>query len=89
MFGGNPKMLFIFFFPKLAKLFPNWSGYNELLNTQKPIRKLFNDTIEEHEKTLQNEHPRDFIDAFLQEVKATDDVNSSFHKSKLGFYILA
>ena len=68
-------------------MFPNWSGYNYLLSTTKPVKKLFNDTIKEHEKTLQDGHPRDYIDAFLQEVKKTEDPNSSFHKSKSGFYL--
>ena len=85
MFGCNPKMLFIPFSPKIGKMFPNWSGYNYLINTLKPIRKLFNNAIQEHKRTLENGHPRDFIDAFLHEVKNTDDPDSSFHESKSGF----
>ena len=87
VFGANPKMMFISFFPKLAKMFPNWSGYNYLLSAVEPVKNFFNNTIKEHERTLQDEHPRDYIDAVLLEVKNTDDPNSSFHKSKSGFYL--
>ena len=79
--------MFIFIFPKLAKLFPNWSGYYYILSTIQPLKKLFKDTIKEHEQTLQDGHPRDYIDAFLQEVKNTDNPNSSFHKSKSGLFL--
>jgi len=80
----NLKSLVMFCYPKVAKFFPNWSGWNYLLKTIAPRHKLFEETIHEHQRTISEGHPRDFIDVYLQEVKKTDDPSSSFHKSAGG-----
>jgi len=83
--GGKGKSLLIFFYPRIAKMFPNWSGWNNLLKILKPRQTLFRQTIEDHAKTLQDGHARDFVDIFLQEIQNTDDPNSIFHHSTGGW----
>ncbi len=61
-------------------MFPNWSGWNFLKSTCDPRQKLFQETIDEHYRTLPDGPPRDFIDAYLQEVKKTEDPSLVFIK---------
>ncbi len=82
--GGKGKSLLIFFYPKIAKMFPNWSGWNHLLKLLEPRQKLFHETIEEHKQTLQEGYTRDLIDVYLQEAQKTTDSSSSFHESNAG-----
>jgi len=82
--GAKGKSLLIFFYPKIAKMFPNWSGWNNLLKLLEPRQKLFHETIEEHKQTLQEGYTRDFIDAYLKEVQNTTDPTSGFHESNAG-----
>ena len=42
---------------------------------------FFRKTIAEHEETLTGGEPRDFIDAYLEEVKKTTDPTSSFYQN--------
>jgi len=65
-------------------MFPDLSGWNFLMETLKPRRKLFHDAIEEHERTLQDGYSRDLIDAFLHEVHKATDPTSVFHRSNAG-----
>jgi len=68
------------FYPELAQMFPNLSGWNYLVETVAPRRQLVRKAIEEHQRTVQYDgHPRDFIDTYLQNIENTDDPNSSFH----------
>jgi len=84
IFGVKGKSFLILFYPRIAKMFPNWSGWNFLLDTLKPRQKLFRETIEEHSRTLPDGHARDFIDVYLQEVQRTTYPDSVFHKSRAG-----
>jgi hypothetical protein len=63
MLEASVRSFIVFFYPNIAKMFPNWSGWNFLKGTFKPRQKLFQDTIDEHSRTLPDGHPRDFIDA--------------------------
>jgi uncharacterized membrane-anchored protein YjiN (DUF445 family) len=65
-------------------MFPNWSGWNFVKSTFRPRQILFQDIIDEHFRTLPDAQPRDFIDAYLQQVKRTEDPNSSFYKTTAG-----
>jgi hypothetical protein len=53
----------------IAKRFPNWSGWNHLVETARPRIALFNRIIKQHKEVLSTESPRDFVDAYLQEAK--------------------
>jgi len=82
--GGKGTALLVMFYPRIAKMFPNLSGWNFLLKTKEPREKYFRETIREHERTLPEGSPRDFIDIYLQETKKTMDPDSIFHKTTAG-----
>ncbi|CAG7836820.1 unnamed protein product [Allacma fusca] len=80
------------FFPvvqKVRHLFPGFFN-TQGLQTHKAVQKLIRETIDEHKATLQEDAPRDFIDAFLIESNKTTDVNSSFYQEDgyLGLHIV-
>ena len=72
------------FFPELVRLammFPKLSGWNQLVKVTIPMRKVFDDAVVEHEQNpADKDHPRDFIDAYINEISNTTDPNSSFYK---------
>jgi len=71
------------FFPTLATVFPECSGYNKLVRTIDNTFKFFQGVVTEHENTVTDEEPRDYIDAYLQEIKrCKDEPNSSFARDK-------
>jgi len=78
------KNIFIFTYPQLGKLFPNWSGWARLVASKIPRTALFSRIIEEHSTTLQEENPRDFVDVYLKEVRRTNSRESSFYSSRGG-----
>jgi len=86
--GGKAKSFLMFFYPGIAKMFPNWSGWNNLLKLLEPRQKFFHETIEEHKETFQEDYARDFIDVYLKEVQKTTDATSSFHESNAGGELL-
>ena len=53
-------------------IFPNaLSGVKEKLHHEHLLKKMFEETIAEHEATFdENEHPRDFIDVYLRGMKS-------------------
>jgi len=67
------------FYPKLAQMFPNWSGWSRLVASQVPRMALFSQIIEEHKETVQENAARDFVDVYLEEIKKTTNPTSSFH----------
>ena len=76
---------YLLFFPqlvKLEKMFPKLSGWNKLEAVAKPMRKIFDDAVLEHEMNPlpEDNNPRDFIDVYMQEIKKTTDPSSSFYK---------
>jgi len=82
--AGNVKSLLILFFPSFAKYFGELSGWNRLQKLLAPRQMLFEKTIQNHQRTLPEGPPRDFIDAYLQEVERTCDTTSIFHRYNLG-----
>jgi len=70
----------VFFFPKLNMLFPEWSGFNEIRQQVGIFRDICEKTVAEHKATFSDEYSRDFIDAFLKQIKSTVDPNSAFYK---------
>jgi cytochrome P450 len=77
--GKNPTAIF---FPTLAKLFPNFSGWDLLLKMREEMTSIVQGHVEQHKETFPEDGvPRDFMDAYLAEISGTTDANSSFHKS--------
>ena len=67
---------------KILKMFPKLTEYEDnvdILNVQK---RFVSEQIEQHEATLDSEHQRDYIDAFLNEMNAKE-VDSNFSKLDL------
>jgi len=49
----------------------------------KETANFFESIVTEHKKTITEDDPRDYIDAYLDEMKKSkEDPNSSFSKSK-------
>ncbi|CAG7716833.1 unnamed protein product [Allacma fusca] len=71
----------LYLIPYLAKSFPSLSGWNDILRLVKEMRSVTSGHVKYHEKTLPADGAsRDFIDAYLYEIRATTDPNSSFFK---------
>ncbi|XP_072947790.1 farnesoate epoxidase-like isoform X2 [Epargyreus clarus] len=56
------------FMPFLRHFIPNLIGYTELKNLHGTLYMFLKETIQEHEQTLDSNHPRDVIDTFLIEM---------------------
>lgn len=68
-------------FPKFAEAFPNISGYSEFAKLVNEFLKIPDGAIKDHEiNPAEDEQPRDFIDAYLNEINKTTNPNSSFYK---------
>jgi hypothetical protein len=71
------------FFPALADVAPEWSGYNKFLKTIENTSNFFRNVVKEHEKTITEGEPRDYIDAYLEEIRSSkDEPSSSFSQSR-------
>ncbi len=59
----------MYFYPTFAKRFPNFSGWNYLVEIVQPRMELFDRIITQHQHkdTLRADTPRDFVDAYLME----------------------
>ena len=78
------------FLPKLAKLFPNLSGYNKGMEYFGAPEDLAREIMQKQIDTYSAENERDFIDVGLTKIYSTDDPNSQFYKERgcNGIYIL-
>lgn len=56
-------------FPILRKIAPGLSGYKHVMDTVKDLQDFFREIIKEHEKTIDENNPRDLIDVYLRELK--------------------
>ena len=66
--------------PHLAKLAPQLSGWNALLEMVVKFREIVLEHVDRHRKERsEDEIPRDFIDAYLKEITSTTDPASSFY----------
>ena len=71
--------------PGLAKLAPKITGWQKIVDLLNEIRGVTIENVEEHKRSYsEDENPRDFIDAYLKEIKATTDPKSSFYKDAGG-----
>jgi cytochrome P450 len=76
--GRNMAILFM---PKLAKMLPSITGWNQLISLVHDMRGITLGHVDHHKKSFpENGVPRDFIDAYLKEIEATKDPQSSFYK---------
>jgi len=66
----------------VANLAPEWSGWNNYLNSIPPAKALMEELIANHKDTFSPVHLRDFTDAYINEIYNTTDPSSSFHKEK-------
>ena len=81
----TPKLAMLFAFPFLRKLFPKWTGFDVLKRGYHGVYDFLAQEIEEHKKNLDMDNPKDFIDAYLIEMKRKTDEgarNSSFYEGK-------
>jgi len=74
------------FAPSIAKLFPNYSSWNDLIEFRDKANTIFQEHIKEHKENFQEDcsESKDFIDAYLKEIKATSNPQSSFYKERGG-----
>ncbi|XP_069696212.1 methyl farnesoate epoxidase-like [Periplaneta americana] len=56
-------------FPVLMKIAPDLSGYNHVKQIVEDLQDFFKEIISEHEKTIDENNPRDLIDVYLREMK--------------------
>ena len=76
--GRNPFLLIA---PELAKLAPQLMGWKRVLDLVKNFRAVVLEHVDRHRaENDEDESPRDFIDAYLKEIKSTTDPSSSFYK---------
>ncbi|CAG7721227.1 unnamed protein product [Allacma fusca] len=76
--AGNITIVFV---PRLAKLIPKLSGWGELMDLVKDMRSITLGHVDQHKKSFpENGVPRDFMDAYIKEIEATTDPDSSFYK---------
>jgi len=67
--------------PSISKYFPWLLQLEKLKKASYPIRTMIQDIINEHlEETNSNSY--DFCSAYLEEVRNTTDLNSSFYKER-------
>ena len=55
--------------PWIRFIFPSLTGYNKRLKAFRLMREQIRDEIKKHEVDLDEENPRDFIDAYLTDIK--------------------
>jgi len=72
---------------QILKLFPKITEYDEYVEIYKTQWRYIFKTIEYHEKTLNTEHQRDFIDVYLNEMKE-DKASEYFSKKDLATSML-
>jgi cytochrome P450 len=72
----------VYFIPWVAKLFPEWTGYNALKLAVKKMLKIFQDMVDERQKTYNPDQLNDFVDFYLKEIASTKDPKSSFYKEE-------
>ena len=85
IFSSN-ILLVALMFPWVRYIFPSLTGYNKRLHILKNLRTFIYSEIEEHERVLDEDNPKDYIDVFLIEKKKTD--NSDFDADQLMMTIL-
>lgn len=74
--GANP---IVYFFPTLAKLFPNFSKWNSFVDATLEVNKFSEKIVQSHKQFLKlDDEPRNVIEAYLQKIENTQDPTSTF-----------
>ena len=77
---GNVTVLSVF--PGLRHIIPEWSGWNRMKKTFFHMKAFINNTIDQHKINYDEdikENPRDFIDAFLNQIHDDANKGTSYH----------
>ncbi|XP_071452966.1 methyl farnesoate epoxidase-like [Hetaerina americana] len=70
--------------PWLPKIFPRQTGFSAYNSYVEPIFKFLQDEIDDHKKTIDYDHPRDFMDIYLTEIeKQKNNLPDIFNESQL------
>ncbi|XP_063231673.1 methyl farnesoate epoxidase-like isoform X2 [Bacillus rossius redtenbacheri] len=77
MRSGNPAGGIINVMPFLRHVFPNIGAYKTSTDAVKDLHHYFKEIISEHEKTLDSDNPRDFIDVYLREKQLQKNVEDT------------
>lgn len=72
------------FVPWFSKLFPRFSGLDEMNKQLGPIWNFFERHIAYHKSTYIPGQVRDFLDMYIYEIEAAADPKSSFWKETGG-----
>ena len=56
----------------ILKMFPKLTEYEENVEIHNIQKRFVLEQIEQHELTIDNDHPRDYIDAYLNEMNDND-----------------
>ncbi|CAG7720272.1 unnamed protein product, partial [Allacma fusca] len=70
------------FMPWINKISPTLSGYIKMMEEATPLNNFINKKIDQHNANYIPEQPRDYVDAYTDEVRKTKDPNSSFHPER-------
>ncbi|CAG7832509.1 unnamed protein product, partial [Allacma fusca] len=70
------------FLPWLATAAPNLSGYKKMIEGFPMVCNFLQMKIKEHSINYIENHPRDFVDAYTDEILKTTDSHSSFHPNQ-------
>jgi len=80
-FSSPLKVCLLFFYPKVAKFFPNYTGWKNLERSARTRKEMFDKIISEHSDSHQPDSLRDFVDVYLEEIQNSSNKSSSFHPS--------
>ena len=71
--NGEPKTILPLVFPWITKIYPQFMERDKTIETTQDMVKLMKRSVKEHEESLDENDPRDFIDKVLIEIKKTSD----------------
>ena len=77
--SGRPTSVLTRAFPWITKIFPKFMDRHKTMTLNRDVLDLMEESIEEHEESLDVNDPRDFTDKVLIEIGRTTDPLSSFH----------
>ena len=72
---------------QIMKMFPKLTDYQEMIDIYDIQKRYIFKQIEEHEQTYDPEHPRDYIDVYLNEIRKNVDTES-FTKNDLAISMM-
>ena len=67
---------------KILKKFPSLADYETVVKAYDDMKRYIMKIIDEHERTYEQENPRDFIDVYLNEIEKDSEENT-FNKEDL------